>query len=337
VSIYAIQFFISCEEVQNASLYPDNGIAMTLLLYDDRFLMHDFSGHPECAPRLSFIMEHLKKSPLWANLKMISPREASEEELALVHTPDHIREIKNYCENGGGWLDSDTYSLDASFSVACLAAGALLTAVEHIAKREARTAFCAVRPPGHHATRDKAMGFCLFNNIAVAARFIQKKKWGRKILIVDWDVHHGNGTQDIFWEDPDVAYFSLHRFPFYPGTGSAEEIGEGPGKGNIFNLPIHMQMSVEQTLHMAEVYLESAAKKIQPDWILISCGFDAYEKDPIGGLGFQAESYRRLTKIVKRLADQYAQGRIVSALEGGYALEALGPLAEAHIDELGAS
>lgn len=307
---------------------------MTILIYDDRFLTHDFSGHPECANRLIFMLEYLRKSAIWQNLKKVAPREASEAELALVHSEEHIRDIKNYCKNGGGWLDPDTYTLDISFSVACLAAGALLAAIEHIAEGEAKSAFCAVRPPGHHATRDRAMGFCLFNNIAVAARFIQKRGWGRKILIVDWDVHHGNGTQNIFWNDADVAYFSIHRFPFYPGTGSAEEIGDGPGKGNIFNLPIDMKMSVEQALHMAEVYLENAAKKIKPDWILVSCGFDAYENDPIGGLGFQTEHYRRLTKMIRKLADQYSQGRIVSALEGGYALDALGPLAEAHIDEL---
>jgi acetoin utilization deacetylase AcuC-like enzyme len=203
-----------------------------------------------------------------------------------------------------------------------------------IAQGKDKTAFCAVRPPGHHATGDRAMGFCLFNNVAVAARYIQKKGWGERILIVDWDVHHGNGTQDIFWTDPTVGYFSIHRYPFYPGTGSMEEVGDRAGQGTIYNLPVGLGYGLEKTIQLAEKYMDDAVNKIKPDWILISCGFDAYAGDPIGGLGFEPETYVRLTKRVKVLAQKFSKGRIVSVLEGGYALEALGMLAECHIREL---
>jgi acetoin utilization deacetylase AcuC-like enzyme len=178
------------------------------------------------------------------------------------------------------------------------------------------------------------MGFCLFNNVAVAARFIQKQKWGERVLIVDWDVHHGNGTQDIFWADPNVAYFSAHRYPFYPGTGSMEEIGAGAGEGLTFNLPLSPDFDLKKKMGLIEKYIHDISKNVKPDWILISCGFDAYSGDPIGGLGFEAETYAHLTRVVREAAAEFSQGRIVSVLEGGYALEALGQLAEAHIREL---
>ena len=307
---------------------------MTLLAYDKRFLEHDFSGHPECAERLTSIISHLERSDLWPKLIPVSIREVSDDELALVHTRSHIQSVRSFCEMGGGWFDADTYALASSYFIAKLACGAVLSSIEMITQGKDKTAFCAIRPPGHHATPDRAMGFCLFNNVAVAARFIQKQKWGERVLIVDWDVHHGNGTQDIFWADPTVAYFSAHRYPFYPGTGSMEEIGEGAGEGLTFNLPLGPDFALAKKVELTEKYIRDIAKKVKPDWILISCGFDAYSGDPIGGLGFEAETYAYLTRVVREVAAEFSQGRVVSVLEGGYALEALGKLAEAHIREL---
>lgn len=307
---------------------------MTLLAFDPIFLEHNMPGHPECADRLTSIIQHLRKTDLWDKLQAIHLREATDQELALVHSKEHIENIRSVCKSGDGWIDSDTYVLANSFSIAKLAAGAVLSAIENIASGAGETAFCAVRPPGHHATRDHAMGFCLFNNVAIGARFIQKQGWGERILIVDWDVHHGNGTQDIFWDDPTVGYFSVHRSPFYPGSGSIHDKGGGEGAGTTFNLPLSHFLTDDKVLSMAEAMIREAAEKIRPDWILISCGFDAYAQDPIGGLGFNAESYAVLTRIVMDLAGKFSQGRVVSVLEGGYALDVLGTLTEAHLREL---
>lgn len=305
---------------------------MTYFAFDPRFLDHDYVGHPECAERLVSIVKHLKASRLWPDLIPVEVRAASDDELAMVHTRSYIQSVKGFCAYGGGWFDSDTYALECSYEVAKLACGAVLAAVEAVAgAKTGSTAFCAVRPPGHHAATDRAMGFCIFNNVAVAARHIQARKWGERVMIVDWDVHHGNGTQDIFWDDPLVTYFSVHRFPFYPGTGDMTQTG---GAGNIFNYPVSTHVDVAKVMDLCEEYILKAAGKFKPDWILISCGFDAYVHDPIGGLGFDAGSYEALTRVVMQAANEYARGRVVSVLEGGYHLNALGPLAEVHIKAL---
>jgi acetoin utilization deacetylase AcuC-like enzyme len=220
------------------------------------------------------------------------------------------------CERGGGWFDADTYLNERSFAAAVRAVGGVLAAVEAVRDGKASTAFCLVRPPGHHATPARGMGFCLFNSVAVAARFLK-----RRVLIVDWDVHHGNGTQDIFWNDPSVAYFSTHRWPFYPGTGREDE----SGAGNIVNVPIPEGTGRPEFLAKFRDGLERAAAKLKPEFTLISCGFDAYARDPIGGLGLEPEDYGAMTALVRSLG-----APVVSALEGGYSLDGLGPCAEAH-------
>lgn len=287
----------------------------SIVVYDPLFLEHRADHHPECPERLSSILEAL------ADFPVVSPRDATDDELALVHSREHIEAMRA----ARGWIDSDTYVGPRSFEVARRAAGALLTAVERIAAGEADNAFCAVRPPGHHATPDQAMGFCLFNNVAIAARFAQKH-W-KRVLIVDFDVHHGNGTQDAFYRDPSVYYISTHRSPFYPGTGSPLERGQD----NILNLPFEAYVSRELFLETYEAAVRGVAGRFKPDLVIVSAGFDAYKADPIGGLGLEVEDYRTLMQVV---ADIAPRKRVISALEGGYNLEALGACVRSHLEPL---
>jgi acetoin utilization deacetylase AcuC-like enzyme len=230
-------------------------------------------------------------------------------------------------ESGGGAMDSDTYVTPRTFEVARRAVGALLSAVDEIAAGRARNAFCAVRPPGHHASRERAMGFCVFNQVAVAARYLQARTAWKRVLIVDFDVHHGNGTQDVFYRDDSVFYLSAHRDPFYPGTGAAWE----RGSGTTLNLPFRLGTPRPQILAAWEGAVRGAAREFRPDFVLVSAGFDAYKDDPIGGLGYEVDDYRRLMEVVAEVAPA---GRIVSALEGGYNLDALGACVVAHLAPL---
>jgi len=244
-----------------------------------------------------------------------------------VHTNGHIGRMRALSDNGGGWADPDTYLTPRSFHVASTAVGALLTAVEHIAAKTARNAFCAVRPPGHHATADRAMGFCIFNQVAVAARYIQQRTPWKKVMIVDFDVHHGNGTQEIFYGDSSVFYISVHRDPFYPGTGAASE----RGSGTTLNLAFRKGTPRDEILAAYEDAVLRTARTFQPDFLLVSAGFDAYREDPIGGLGYEIDDYRRLMEVVVKIAPA---GRVISTLEGGYNLEALGACVAAHLEPL---
>jgi acetoin utilization deacetylase AcuC-like enzyme len=246
------------------------------------------------------------------------------EELRLVHTDRHVERIRAMSEAGTGWVDGDTYVTARTFEVARQAVGALLVAVDEIAAGRARNAFCAVRPPGHHATRDRAMGFCIFNQVAVAARYIQARTRWRRILIFDFDVHHGNGTQEIFYRDESVFYLSVHREPFYPGTGAASE----RGSGTTLNLPFRHGTPRTEILTAGEAALRRVARDFRPEFLLVSAGFDAYRDDPIGGLGYEVADYRRLMEVV---ADVAPSGRIISSLEGGYNLDALGACVVAHL------
>jgi acetoin utilization deacetylase AcuC-like enzyme len=228
--------------------------------------------------------------------------------------------VREASGRGGGWFDADTYLNERSYDAAVRAAGGVLAAVEAVRDGRDRTALCLVRPPGHHATPERGMGFCLFNNVAIAARFLK-----RRVLIVDWDVHHGNGTQDAFEEDPSVWYLSTHRWPFYPGTGHASE----RGVGNIINLPMDIDTPRKEVLSSFAKAVRKAAREFKPEFLLVSCGFDAYEEDPIGGLNLKPEDYRKMTDVVCGLGIP-----VVSALEGGYSLTGLGPCAEQHAEGL---
>lgn len=308
---------------------------MTLLIYDDIFLQHDTGfSHPENAKRLEYTIRHLKQCKLWEQLRVERPRAASPEEIGLIHPQTYIRDIKQIADTGGGWLDADTVISPASYDAAVYAAGAPLTAIDLIMKGEEKNAFCLVRPPGHHATPTRGMGFCLFNNVAIAARYIQWKYRLEKICIVDWDVHHGNGTQDAFYSNPTVLYFSMHRYPFYPGSGKKEEDGQGKGKGFTMNMPLSADTTSRKYIEAFMDVMEHRVNQFAPEFIIISAGFDTYSKDPIGGLNLEIGDFHTLTGIVMKCAERCCNGRIVSCLEGGYNLSDLPFCIEAHLKAL---
>jgi acetoin utilization deacetylase AcuC-like enzyme len=258
----------------------------------------------------------------------------SEDKVARIHAPGVVALAKQVAESGGGWLESDTFVCPESYQVALAAAGACVAGVDQVLGGQDNTALCLVRPPGHHATPTKSMGFCLFNNVALAADHARTAFGLDRILIIDWDVHHGNGTQDIFFADPTVAFFSIHRFGdgFYPGTGNADETGTGAGLGYNVNMPVRMGTSRREYHAMFRSALERTADKIKPDLVLLSAGFDAHRRDPIGSLGLESEDFTELTVAVQEVARTHAKGRLVSCLEGGYNLEALAECATAHLE-----
>ncbi|KKO20168.1 MAG: histone deacetylase [Candidatus Brocadia sp.] len=308
---------------------------MTLLIYDDIFLRHDTGhGHPENARRLENTVSHLRQSNQWKQFRIEKPRAASIEEVELIHPQAYIETVKKFADTGGGWLDADTVVSAASYDAALHAAGAPLTAIDLIMTGEEENAFCLIRPPGHHATPSRGMGFCLFNNAAIAAQYLRSKYRLERVLVVDWDVHHGNGTQDAFYQDPAVFYCSLHRYPFYPGSGRKEETGQGKGKGYTLNIPLSADTQSKKYLELFANAMDTCTASFLPEFILISAGFDTYEKDPIGGLNLTTEDFGTLTEIVMKAADKYCHGRIVSCLEGGYHLSALPLCIESHLKAL---
>ncbi|MCR4321433.1 MAG: histone deacetylase [Candidatus Brocadiaceae bacterium] len=308
---------------------------MTLLIYDNIFLQHDTGyGHPENAKRLENTVKYLRSSGCWDELRVERPRAASVKEIGLVHPQTYIETIKQTANTCGGWLDGDTIVSGASYDAAVHAAGAPLTAIDLIMKGEDKNGFCLVRPPGHHATPARGMGFCLFNNVAIAAKYLQLKYHLEKILIVDWDVHHGNGTQDAFYNDPTVLYFSMHRYPFYPGSGRKEEDGQGKGKGFNINMPLSLDTMPDRYIEIFTDVIEQRVNQFVPEFIIISAGFDIYKKDPIGGLNMEIKDFGTLTEIVMKSAERHCNGRIVSCLEGGYHLSDLPLCIEAHLKAL---
>lgn len=307
---------------------------MTLLYASPRFLDHDTGRHPERAARLARVTEHLERTgldqrcarPVWSPVSL--------ERLARVHDRDYIEEVRGFAERGGGRIEVDTVASRESFDVARLASGAVCDAVERVARGEDTQALCLVRPPGHHALPDEPMGFCLFNHVAVAARLATDELGLDRVLIVDWDVHHGNGTQAIFYEDPRVGYLSMHRWPFYPGTGAADQTGRGAGLGTTLNLPVEMGTSRKRILALFARELEKFAARIKPHLILVSAGFDAHREDPIGSLGLKTEDFEYLTAAVLDIAAAHAQARVVSALEGGYHPDRLAECVQTHLETM---
>ena len=290
----------------------------------------------EIPGRLRSIVTRLETSGLFKKCAPGTYQLALPESLVPVHDPAMVQLAKRVADQGGGMLDADTVVSRDSFQVALAAAGACVAAVDAVFKGPEKTALCLVRPPGHHATPTHSMGFCLFNSIAVAAAHARKTHGLSRILIVDWDVHHGNGTQDIFFADPAVFFFSIHRYGmgFYPGTGAADETGAGKGLGTTLNVPIQFGISVKEYHSHFTQALEKAADKIKPELVLVSAGFDAHVRDPIGSLGLDTEDFAILTRQVLDVAKTHAHGRLVSCLEGGYHLEALVDSVEAHLQEL---
>jgi acetoin utilization deacetylase AcuC-like enzyme len=309
---------------------------MTLIYTDPLFLKHDTGRHPENANRLRSILAGLEKHGLMNKCTKANYNPITEDAVAKVHSPMQVVRAKQVAEHGGGHLDADTIVSADSFQVALAAAGACVAAVDAVMKGEDDQALCLVRPPGHHATPTQSMGFCLFNNIALAARHALNANHVNRVLIVDWDVHHGNGTQDIFYESPQVVFFSIHRYGdgFYPGTGAAGETGRGRGLGHIINAPIRYGTARKEYHSRFAAALEKAADAIKPELVLVSAGFDAHAKDPIGSLGLDTEDFVTLTQKALEVARTHAKGRLVSCLEGGYNLEALAESVRAHLEEL---
>lgn len=307
---------------------------MTLLYMDDRFLLHDTGSHPEHSGRLRAIHSRLKTSGLLQRVKQVPVISATAEDAERIHPRDYLNELRRFAESGGGRIEVDTVMSRDSADVAFLAAGAAVDAVTRVLSKEDQQALCLIRPPGHHALRDNAMGFCLLANVAIAAQAAIAKHKLSRVLIVDWDVHHGNGTQDIFYEDEHVTFFSAHRYPFYPGTGRKTETGRGAGLGSTFNLPVTYGTKRRDYLTAFEATLEKAAEHCKPELVLISAGFDAHAADPVGSLGLETEDFAELTKVVKQVAKTHAGGRLVSLLEGGYNTEKLAESVEVHLETL---
>jgi acetoin utilization deacetylase AcuC-like enzyme len=309
---------------------------MTLLFSDPVFRRHDTGRHPEQAARLVVIQNRLENAGLVAQCKMGVHAPLTESDVREIHAPEVVARVRAVADRGGGPLDADTIVCPESYQVALAAAGACVAAVDQVMRGVDRTALCLVRPPGHHATRHKSMGFCLVNNVALAAHHARKTFGLDRILIVDWDVHHGNGTQDIFWTDPTVFFLSIHRFGhgFYPGTGDNDETGSGPGLGYTTNVPVRYGTTRPDYRSLFGNAVERAADKIKPNLVILSAGFDADQRDPIGSLGLEAEDFADMTRTMLAIAATHAQGRLVSCLEGGYHLEALAECVQGHLEEL---
>jgi len=299
--------------------------AATGLVYDERFLLHRAPyEHPEHPGRLSAIWSRLVSDGLVPRCRRIPAREATRQELLAVHTAEHIDRIESTALREHAQLDPDTYTSRESAHAALLAAGGLVDLTAAVLSRTLSNGFALVRPPGHHAEADQAMGFCLFNNVAVAAR-AARRSGADRVLIVDWDLHHGNGTQNSFEDDPAILYFSKHEYPYYPGTGALAEVGGGAARGRTVNVPWPAGMGDAEYLAAFDHVLLPIARAFDPQLVLVSCGFDAADGDPLGGMRLSAEGYAALTARVSSLAG----GKVVLALEGGYNLRAIAAAAAA--------
>lgn len=304
-------------------------------VFHSGFLQHDTGpGHPERPQRLSAICDHLRARGLWDTLTSLEPAPAFRDTLSLVHPAGYIDLIERACREGPVRLDSDTVASPGSWDAALRAIGAVTQAVDAVVGRRVESAFCAVRPPGHHALSDRAMGFCLFNNVAIGARYAQRRHGIARVLIVDWDAHHGNGTQAIFDDDPSVFYFSTHQHPFYPGTGDRGAIGRGAGRGFTLNVPLSAGAGDRELIRAFHEELTPRAIAFAPQLVLISAGFDAHRDDPLTSLQVTESGYAEMTCIVRDIAQRCCQDRTVSVLEGGYDLGALGRSVEAHLQVL---
>lgn len=304
------------------------------LIYDPVYLEHDTGSHMENAQRLTATMSLLKENHLEDKLVLLSPRPATMDDLSTVHAQEYISRIQSQAEKGGGWLDADTVMSSGSYNAAIHAAGGVLIAVDAVMNKRVNSAFALVRPPGHHATCWQAMGFCLFNNIAIAAKYALANFDIERVLIVDFDVHHGNATQDTFYADPHVLYFSTHQYPFYPGSGSVNETGAREGEGFTVNIPLLAGWGDEEYQAVFEDILAPVARRFQPQLILVSAGYDAHWADSISLMQVSVAGFARMVEITKVLADILCQGRLVFTLEGGYHMEALPSSISATFDTL---
>ena len=287
-------------------------IRMTAIVHDERFSLHDNPSHPERAERLLSVMEYIKELPFYGDLEHITPEPISEESLLRVHSDEMVARIKSTV----GWLDPDTYLSEDSYEVARLAAGGLTKACDVVASGDVDNAFALIRPPGHHATATRSMGFCLFNNAALAADYLTRQ--GKRVLIFDHDVHHGNGVADIFYDRSDVLYESVHLSPHFPGTGAVDEIGVGPGRGYTVNAPLPHRVGDEGVREIMREIMLPVAEQFDPDFVIVCAGFDSHHTDALGGLFFTIDFYGEL---LRQLMD--VQSDLVCTLEGGYKLDVL--------------
>ena len=310
---------------------------MVTLFSDPRMLDHVPSPtHPERPERLRAVTRHLERTGIARHCPTRPVRPATDEELLRVHTPGYLRRVDALAAEGGGQAEVDTWISPGSPLAARLAAGAAVDAVASVIEGPDRRAFCVVRPPGHHALADGPMGFCLFGSVAVAAADAVHRLGLERVLIVDWDVHHGNGTQAMFYDDPRIGFFSIHRHPFYPGSGAANETGTGPGLGWTRNIPLAFGTPRKEYLAAFRSGLEAMAAKVRPELVILSAGFDAHAEDPVGSLGLEVEDFEEMTKAVLDVAETEAGGRLVSVLEGGYNPSILAGCVAAHLQAMGA-
>jgi acetoin utilization deacetylase AcuC-like enzyme len=292
-------------------------------VYDPVYLEHDTGKHPESASRLVAIMHHLERTDNWQKLISIKPRVATIEEVSLVHTKHYISEVMALANKGGGQLDPDTVVSPDSYKVALYAAGGTIQATDAVMDGSINSGFALVRPPGHHATTGRGMGFCLFNNVAVAVAYVLHKYNLERVVIVDFDVHHGNGTQDVFYINPGVLYISTHQSPYYPGTGRVDEIGYGEAKGTTVNIPLPIGCGDEEYNKVFEQIIVPLIRRFKPKFIIVSAGYDGHWSDGLAGMNLTIAGFAQITGIIKRLADELCDGRLVLSLEGGYNLTAL--------------
>jgi len=292
-------------------------------VYDPIFLEHDLPGHPENSRRLLAIMQALEESALLPALTQVPAQPVDIGLLQRVHTPLYRQYVERMAERGGGFLDADTYVAPRSYEAALMAAGGLVEAVRAVLEGRLDNAFALVRPPGHHARPAHGMGFCLFNNVAIAAVYALEQAGLQRVLIVDFDVHHGNGTQEAFYEDDRVLYFSTHQYPFYPGTGHWQEIGEGRGQGYTVNVPLPYGVGDEGFRYIFVELLFPLARRFRPQLILVSAGYDAHWRDPLAGLSLSLKGYAQIAELLRMMAEELCGGRLVFTLEGGYDLDVL--------------
>ncbi len=298
-------------------------MSRTAIVYDAYNLRHTLEGHPENFRRLQGTMELLAEEGMLDKLARVPSTPAPLDAILAVHTPQYLERLRTIARGGGGLLDPDTYVNADSYEAALRAAGGLLNLVDAVLWRQVDNGFALVRPPGHHALGQQGMGFCLFANAAIAARWAQRQHGVERVLIVDFDVHHGNGTQDIFFKDPSVLFFSTHQFPYYPGTGAATELGADEGYGATVNVPFPPHVGDKGYLEAFQQILAPVARRFRPELILLSAGFDAHWLDPLASMGLSLGGYAALVQEVMALADELCAGRLVCVLEGGYHLRVL--------------
>lgn len=305
----------------------------TLVITSDASLKHVTSpGHPECMERYGSVVTRLRESGLMHDVRKMDAPRAAREQLLYAHSGSYVDLVERECESGGPVLSTgDTEVGKGSWEAAVHGAGAALAAVDQIFEGAVKRAFCVARPPGHHASPARGMGFCLFNNAGLAARRAQRVHDVSRVAILDWDVHHGNGTQDVFYEDGSVYFFSVHQWPLYPGTGAASETGRGEGRGTTCNAPLPAGSGRDQIFSAVEEGFVRAMEKFQPELYIISAGFDSRKEDPLGGFQLTDRDFADLTRMVLDLAEEHAGGRVVSVMEGGYNLRGLANAVEAHV------